>query len=555
MPLPSQSFAHRRPLIGDPPQTGFVIALCALFLLTGLFGRDPWKGDDALHIAVALGFAREPGWLIPTLAGQIWLDTPPLFHWVASLTGRAAALIGASFADGVRLTSALFTALWLLGSAGAARELYGAPAARIAPLIAIASIGAVTYLHDAQAATTLLAALGLGMWALALIARRPLHGGIVLTLALALSGLGTGLWLTAILLLTAALMPLLPVWRTVAATPQRMLALPLAMLAGTALAASWYVALRLERPELAAQVWDEDVASLLPDSALLVGGMSSWVKVMAWYAWPALPVAGWALWQRRSQWRSPVLTLPLVLMLLLFVQLAGDGIARNQRALPLLAPLVVLGSAGLPKLRRGAANALDWFGVMTFSLLGIIIWLGWLAMYTGWPARLAKTFSRLEPGFSMPFYFMAVSLAVIMSLAWVWLLWRSPRTPTRGAVSWGCGMVLIWFLVSSLWLPWIDYGRSYRDVARQLAEHLPEERTCVAYAGLQESQRAAFYYFAGLKPLAYASGTGRRCSVLIAHYGRGGRKPALDAGWTLKWEGRRPGDRHEHFLMYVKNTT
>ncbi|MEB3012884.1 hypothetical protein VJI77_07805, partial [Parvimonas sp. D2] len=76
---------------------------------------DPWKGDDALHIAVALGFAREPGWLIPTLAGQIWLDTPPLFHWLASITGRAADLVGASFADGVRLTSALFTALWLLG--------------------------------------------------------------------------------------------------------------------------------------------------------------------------------------------------------------------------------------------------------------------------------------------------------------------------------------------------------------------------------------------------------------------------------------------------------
>lgn len=555
MHLPSQSFVHRRPLIGDPPETGFVIALCALFLLTGLFGRDPWKGDDALHIAVALGFAREPGWLIPTLAGQIWLDTPPLFHWIASFTGRAATVVGASFADGVRLTSALFTGLWLLGSAGAARELYGAPAARIAPLIAIASIGAVTYLHDAQAATTLLAALGLGMWALALIARRPLQGGVVLTLALAVSGLGTGLWLTAILLLTAALMPLLPVWRTVAATPRRMLALPLAMLAGTALAASWYIALRIERPELASRLWNEDLASLLPDGALLVGGMAGWMKVMAWYAWPALPIAGWALWQRRSQWRSPVLTLPLLLLLLLFVQLAGDSAARNQRALPLLAPLVVLGSAGLPKLRRGAANALDWFGVMTFSLLGVIIWLGWVAMYTGWPARLAKTFARLEPGFSMPFYFMAVSLAAIMSLAWIWLLWRSPRTPTRGAVSWGCGMVLIWFLVSSLWLPWIDYGRSYRDVAKQLADHLPEDRTCVAYTGLQESQRAAFYYFTGLKPLAYAGESGRRCTVLIAHYGRGGRKPALDAGWTLKWEGRRPGDRHERFLMYMKNPT
>ena len=77
--------------------------------------------------------------------------------------------------------------------------------------IGIASIGAVTHLHDAQSSTTLLAALGLGMWSLALIARRPLQGALVLIVALAISGLGTGLWLTAVLLLTAAAMPLLPV--------------------------------------------------------------------------------------------------------------------------------------------------------------------------------------------------------------------------------------------------------------------------------------------------------------------------------------------------------
>ena len=41
----------------------------------------------------------------------------------------------------------------------------------------------------------------LGMWALALVARKPWHGSAVLVLALAISGLGTGLWLTALLLI------------------------------------------------------------------------------------------------------------------------------------------------------------------------------------------------------------------------------------------------------------------------------------------------------------------------------------------------------------------
>ena len=554
MPVPPQMRQLPRPsLITDPPQTAFVIAIGLLYIFTGLFGRDPGKGDDALHIGIALAFAREGDWLIPHLAGQVWLDQPPLFHWIATLTGQSAVWLGASFADGARLASALFVALWLWGSAGAARELYGAPAARLAPLLGIACIGSVLHVHDAQPATTLLASLGLGMWALALIARKPVQGGGVLVLALAVSGLGAGLWLTVILLATAAAMPTLPVWRSVAGSPLRMTALPVSMALGAVLAGAWLIALGLEHPDLAVRVLQQDIERLLPESTLFVSGAAKWLKVMAWFAWPALPLTGWTMWKRRQQWRSPVLVLPLLLFILLFIQLSGDSVVRNQRALPLLAPLVVLGSASMPTLRRGAANALDWFGVMTFSLLGLIIWLGWTAMITGWPAHLARTFSRLEPGFEMPLSWWSLLLAGAISSAWLWMLWRSPRTSTRGAVTWACGMVLIWLLVSNLWLPWIEYGRSYRDVAQQMAEALPASRHCVAYSGLQDSQRAVFYYFADVKMFKMTGSADRKCDVLLAYHGRGGKPPRLNAKWSLLWEGRRPGDRHERFLLYKRN--
>jgi 4-amino-4-deoxy-L-arabinose transferase-like glycosyltransferase len=550
-PLPRTS--SRRFLIGDPPQTGFVIAIALLYLFTGLFGRDPWKGEDALHIGIALAFVREGDWLLPRLAGQAWLEGPPLYHWIAAIIGQIAAWTGASFADGARLASALFAALWLWGSAGAARELYGPSAARIAPLLALANIGVVVHLHDAQPATSLLAALGLGMWALALIARKPWHGGGALVLALAIAGLGTGLWLAVILLAAAGVMPLLPVWRNVASPPSRRVALPLSMALGALLAGSWLLLLDATHPALAAHIYREDIAHLQPDGALFIENSLAWIKILAWFAWPALPLAGWALWKRRHQWQSPVLTLPLLILVLLFVQITGDSLVRNQRALPLLAPLVVLGSAGLPALRRGAANALDWFGVMTFSLLGCVIWMGWVAMLTGWPERFARTFSKLEPGFVMTLSWLPLILAATLSLAWFWMLWRSPRTPTRGAVTWGCGMLLIWFLLSSLWLPWIDYGRSYRDVADQMADALPKQTGCIAFSGLQDSQRAAFYYFAGIKPVNALSRAGMQCDTLLAYHGRGGKPPALDARWSMVWEGRRPGDRHERFMLYKRD--
>ncbi|MFX6170965.1 hypothetical protein ABTF49_19035, partial [Acinetobacter baumannii] len=61
-----------------------------------------------------------------------------------------------------------------------------------------------------------------------------------------------------------------------------MSALPLAMAVGTLLAASWLIALQLERPELAARVWADDLQRLLPDAEHLAGGAGSWAKVLAW---------------------------------------------------------------------------------------------------------------------------------------------------------------------------------------------------------------------------------------------------------------------------------
>jgi len=57
--------------------------------------------------------------------------------------------------------------------------------------------------------------------------------------------------------------------------------------------------------------------------------------------------------------------------------------------LPLLLPLALLGAQVLNDLRRGAANSLAWFGAMTFSLLGGLIWLGYCALQTGFPPRIA----------------------------------------------------------------------------------------------------------------------------------------------------------------------
>jgi 4-amino-4-deoxy-L-arabinose transferase-like glycosyltransferase len=220
--------------------------------------------------------------------------------------------------------------------------------------------------------------------------------------------------------------------------------------------------------------------------------------------------------------------------------------------LPLLLPLALLGAQVLKDLRRGAANSLAWFGAMTFSLLGVLIWVGYLALQTGFPPRVAANAVRLEPGFVSQFTWLPLILGIVLTLAWIALIFRSERSTQRSVTFWAAGLALFWALAILLWLPWIDYGKSYRHLAQALQASLPKHADCIASRGLGEAQRAAFDYHAGIVTQRSEIHTGRDCRVLLVQ--ENARLPAVHPGptWKKIWEGNRPGDRTEKYRLYVK---
>jgi 4-amino-4-deoxy-L-arabinose transferase-like glycosyltransferase len=124
--------------------------LCAIWLLAGVVGHDPWKVDDVLHLGVAYGMAGGD-WLVPRIAGDPCLVSPPLYHWVAALCGK---LLGwlLPWHDAARLASVLFGAAFLAILSRMAKQLLGASAALAAPLLAIGTLGLLVPLHEAQPA-------------------------------------------------------------------------------------------------------------------------------------------------------------------------------------------------------------------------------------------------------------------------------------------------------------------------------------------------------------------------------------------------------------------
>src|SRR5216117_1325412 len=223
---------------------------------------------------------------------------------------------------------------------------------------------------------------------------------------------------------------------------------------------------------------------------------------------------------------------------------AGCQPARAARAPSLLA------SQGVLTLRRGAAAALDWFGVITFAFFVGLIWLGYMGMMTGVPPRVAANFVRAAPGFTPQFNLLCFLFAAALTLAWLYIVLFAAPAPLRSVARWAAGVVLLWGTFAMLWMPWADYQKSYRSVALELRSKAPVGAGCIAAKQLGVPQAAALDYHAGLRPRAFDLLKPEACPLLLV---QGSPKQELDApgaGWVKLADIGRPGDKGERYRLY-----
>ena len=509
--------------------------LCAIWLLAGAVGHDPWKVDDVLHLGVAYGMAGGD-WLVPRIAGDPWLVSPPLYHWVAALCGK---LLGwlLPWHDAARLASALFGAAFLAILSRMAKQLLGASAALAAPLLAIGTLGLLVPLHEAQPAIVAMTGLVVSLWGLSVWRQTPLRGGLVFGTGIGIGFLGAGIDSVVISLAAGLMLTLHPAWRIRGSLGAWLAATSVALV----LMLPWPLLLWQQAPALFDLWWNAEQASLT-----LRGGFSrNHLELLAWASWPVLPLAAWSLWLERRHLFKPQTVLLLAATATALVAFFAD-VPKPTALMPALVPLTLLAAAAAGRLRRGAANAFDWFGMMTFTLVAALIWLGGIAMLTGEPARVAKNFSKPAPGFVAEVSTIAIVLAIAATVGWIAVMLRTPRSPWRAAARWSVGLTTIWVLLMALWLPWIDYGKSYRSVSADFRHALGAHPGCIARRGLGLAQRASLDYFSGIRTVG--NSRSKDCRHLIAQATPNTEKDL--PGWTLVRETSRPGDKGERLRLY-----
>ena len=524
-----------------PPGGWALAGMLAFYVLAGLFGRDPWKGEDAIHIGTAWSILAHGDWLTPDLAGRAFHE-PPLYYWTAALTGKLFGWLLPAH-EAMRLASGVWVGLALTGLYYAGRELYGQESAAASPLLLAGSLGLILHAHDAQPMLVALAAYGCGLAALAALDRRPRLAGAWFGVAIAGCLLGAGIVPTLPLIAIAPFAE----WR---AADRRRALTGLALAAGVAalLALPWPLSILAAEP---ARFHGWLATELRPlQTPFSLTGLAAFAGMLPWFAFPALPLAGWTLWTRRHRLAETPQLLPLVFLAVTLVVLAWGFRPRDIPALLLLPPVALLATPGALSLRRGAASAFDWFAMMTFTFFVAVAWLAWSAMALGWPERLAQRAVVLRPGFAGTLDVTDLLIGLVATAWWAWLLFTTPRSPYRSLTRWTLGLTTLWLLATTLILPWFDYGKSYRPVAQAIAHALPEGHGCVAERGLSDAQRASLAYFVGIEPPSADSPAGQKCDWVVV---TGDTRPELAAPagkWTRVWEGNRPGERKEKFRLY-----
>lgn len=526
--------------ISLPPAGWVLAAILAFYVLAGLFGRDPWKGEDAIHIGTAWHMLSYSDWLSPDLAGRAFHE-PPLYYWSAALTGKLFGWL-LPLHEAMRLASGIWVALALTGLYYAGRELYGQDSAAASPLLLAGCAGLLFHAHDAQPMLIGLAAYAGTLGALAAIGRRPRLTGVFYGIAIAGCLLGTGIAPTLPLLAIAPL-----AWWLSPDRPKALQTLLVGLVIAGLLILPWPALLLYFEPARFHGWLATELAPL--KTPFSPGGAGRFLSMLPWFAFPALPLAAWTLWTRRKAISAAPQLLPLVFLLITLLLLALAYRPREIPALLMLPPLALLATPGALTLRRGAANAFDWFAMMTFSLFVGLVWLCWSAMALGWPAKLATRVTILRPGFIGHLDGFALLIGLAATLWWAWLIVTAPRSPYRSLTHWTLGFTTLWLLATTLILPWFDYGKSYRPVAQAIARALPDDHGCLAERGLTDAQRASLAYFVGIEPASFDTPAGKSCDWLLVG-GDTKRELAAPGGhWTKVWEGSRPGDRKEKFRL------
>ena len=520
----------------------FFVVILAVYLFP--FSHDPWKPDEGYSFGLVYHAFESGDWVVPQLAGEPFMEKPPLFFLVAS---EFAHLFAPPLAvhDAARIAAPFFMVIAIAFLILTTRKLYGSgwPAAAIL----VCCFGLFEFVHYIITDLALMAGFAIAFYGLAIGLARPYRAGFFVGTGLGVGFMAKGLLAVGIIGLTAALLPLIITrewWRK-----EFWYFTGASFLAAIPWLTIWPAALWLRDPFLFGEwFWTNNWGRFLgannlgPSSA----GLSHYLEIIPWFAFPAWPLALWTLWSRG--WRASSVRLPIVYLAVMVFVLSVSADGRQLYALPFLLPLAALGAGAVEKIARVAW--INILGLVVFGFLIFFVWGCWFVLQTGWPAVILHKLTTYQPGYAVTFNGWVFAIALAGTLVWLGRVVFCRQGIAAVLINWTTGIAVVWLLVGCFLVPFLDVGKTYREIMLRVKKDTGGAKT-IATCNLGETQRAMLHYFAGAMPVRAENNPAVTNKYLLLQTDRD--KPiAMSQEWTFLWQDNRPGDDVEITSLYER---
>lgn len=523
-----------------------LLLLVFAWLWPGVFSHGLWNPNEPM-VAQAVREWSEGGlvWL-PTVFGRPYWDLPLPYTALAAGLRRLFSPEITDAYSAMRMASVVFSAIGLAACGVAGFRLLGRHQGRSVVLMLIGSAGLITAAHFLGGMSVQLAGVGLCLYGLSLIRTRVIMAAVWLALGWMLLSLSAGYLITAAMMIITALLVFSQPWHS----KRTLIALVCALLIAAPLISYYPLALYKSMPPLFDEWLKYHIFGNFGGAETFALDFNLWyyLKNAVWFAFPSWPLAVWSTTRCRlkdTDWG--VLSLIWLGVFAVVFALIPERFQDN--LIWILPPMALLGAAKLDSLRRGAAAFLNWFGIATFGLLAMFLWLGFFAMNYGWPAKLAERSAYFSPYYIPDIDIMPMIVALSFTPLWLFAITRKHIKGRQAVTNWAAGITLTWALMMTLFLQWLDAAKSYEPVVRQMEASAPAEllqgKGCLNIDTAAQNARLAWTEYSRI-PLQTDNPT---CAyrLIQAH-----KQSELPQGWQVVWSGSRPRNPQETVFLLEK---
>lgn len=537
----------KKPKRKDRPWLLFVMSL--IWVLGTAFFHSPWEPYEPFVLAVVKGILLNHSWLVPYVSNVPYLQIQPFYFWIYSAILKLFDVTNIySIANCIRLLNTLIIFAIVILSARIGSNLSAFKNGRTVVLILISSFGFINNVYQLSPTILILLGFCLYIYALQLHQKLPGISGWLLFLGLLLISINFTCEFILIALITLIILPTVDrYWRSYNYLVTALIGI---IMFGIIFFLYCYQ-LHEVNPDFYIQ-WQQRYGTLYnPQGYHFWRTVGDVFTLLSWYIVPGWFLVLWSFYKRRMGiFKDKIIQVNIILAILIFGFSLCGGHSIEGVIFPIILPVVFIASLEIDSIRISIVSLLNWFSICVFGVIGLAIWLVYLAFNLKYPEQLISYILKLSQDYHYNFNIWQLSLAVLITFIWLFMITRRHIRGRELVTNWASSTTYVLILFQSLCLPWFDSVLTFKPIVFNSLQSI-DRKSCIVTNSENSTQGALWYYYADINLIpSFVNLDFSLCNQAVVAVEDVNK---IDKNqWKIVWHGKRPIDKKAYYVLKHK---